>query len=214
MTSPYPNFGWWQPPPCPYPTKPNTWRPNFPVGLGLTPQIAQAHSAHSGYDALQPSDLQAAFANMQLNHGDTWHMDTGASSHITYDPGKIHTSTSFGVRNILVGNGQCVPIHWSGIGFHSLLNRTFILPIILYNPIIVKNLLSVRKFVRDNALLIEFDPFGFYLKDLITGRILSRHNSTGELYPFTPHAPQLPLVFWHQFPQIGMTVLAILVLKF
>ncbi|XP_022024816.1 uncharacterized mitochondrial protein AtMg00810-like [Helianthus annuus] len=49
---------------------------------------------------------------------------------------------------------------------------------------------SVRHFTRDNNVSIEFEPFGFTVKDLKTGRHLSRHNSTGDVYPITP--PQLP----------------------
>jgi len=56
---------------------------------------------------------------------------------------------------------------------------------ILFTPTIIKNLLSVRKFTIDNQTSVEFDPFGFSIKDLKTGTLLSRHNSTGDLYPFT-----------------------------
>ena len=31
---------------------------------------------------------------------------------------------------------------------------------------------------------VEFDPFGFSVKDLATGNIVLRSNSTGDLYPF------------------------------
>ena len=33
-------------------------------------------------------------------------------------------------------------------------------------------------------VFVGFDPFGFYLKDLATGNIVLRSNSTGDLYPF------------------------------
>ncbi|KAJ0779315.1 putative RNA-directed DNA polymerase [Helianthus annuus] len=200
----YPNWAWWTPPPCPYPTQ-NTWRPNttFSPQQPATQQ-PQAHFTGSPqqyqspgltYDALSPSDLSAAFAQMQLQQQNTsWNqdiMDTGAGSHVTRDQGKIILPDSSTVRSsILVGNGNCVPIQGSGTGFHTLPNRTYILPNVLYSPHIIRNLIFVRRFTRDNNVSIEFDPFGFSLKDLITKRTLSRHNSTGDLYPFTP--PQLP----------------------
>jgi hypothetical protein len=49
---------------------------------------------------------------------------------------------------------------------------------------LLKIIISVRKFTRDNYVSIEFDPFGFSVKDLATKTILLRSNSDGELYPF------------------------------
>lgn len=119
----------------------------------------------------------------------SWYMDSGASSHITANPGMIHSPLSFSPSNtIFVGNGQCLPIHGSGNSFHKLPNKTYILKDIHYSPNIIKNLLSVRKFTRDNLVSMEFDPFGFSLKDLKTGKTLFRHNSFGDLYKFS--APQ------------------------
>ncbi|KAL9999878.1 putative RNA-directed DNA polymerase [Helianthus debilis subsp. tardiflorus] len=96
------------------------------------------------------------------------------------------------------------------------------LPNMLYSPHIIKNLLSVRRFTRDNNVSVEFDPFGFSLKDLTTGRLLSRHNSTGDLYPVTPPAlpPQACFLAsttlpWHdRLGHPGSQVLDILTRKF
>nr|GEX76182.1 hypothetical protein [Tanacetum cinerariifolium] len=48
-------------------------------------------------------------------------------------------------------------------------------------------------FVRDNSCTVEFDPFGFSMKDFITRRVLLLYDSTGDLYPVMkpsniPHA--------------------------
>jgi hypothetical protein len=42
----------------------------------------------------------------------------------------------------------------------------------------------VRKFTRDNWCSVEFDPFGFYVKDLITKAPLLKFNSSDDLYRF------------------------------
>ena len=55
---------------------------------------------------------------------------------------------------------------------------------VLYAPVVIKNLISVRKFTRDNMVSIEFDPFGFSVKELATGNIVLRSNSTIDLYSF------------------------------
>ncbi|KAJ0592479.1 hypothetical protein HanHA300_Chr03g0085581 [Helianthus annuus] len=206
----FPTWAWWTPPPCPYPTQPQ-WSANkqtdpasvsqaqftgFTPAAGYSPaQFAPPGFTQPVYNPLCPTDLSAAMANMQVNSPNmAWNsdvMDTGAESHVTKDQGKIVIPDSIPVcRNILVGNGMFLPIQRSGTGFHPLPNRTYILPHILYSPQIIKNLISVRRFTRDNQVSIEFDPFGFSLKDLKTKKTLSRHNSTGTLYTFTP--PQLP----------------------
>ncbi|GJU51483.1 type I inositol polyphosphate 5-phosphatase 4-like protein [Tanacetum coccineum] len=65
-----------------------------------------------------------------------------------------------------------------------------------------KNLISVRQFVRENKCTVEFDEFGFSVKDFWTRQILLRCDSTGDLYPVTtPTLPQAYLVSqhtWHQ----------------
>ncbi|KAJ9545538.1 hypothetical protein OSB04_025245 [Centaurea solstitialis] len=155
-------------------------------GYGFPP------TAPTGYDALSPSDLSAAFNNMQLNFTDpSLIMDTGAEKHVTDNRGMIKLPDSSPTNTkLLVGNGHLLPIEGSGTGFLPLHNRTYILPNIFYSPHIIKNLLSVLRFTRDNSVSVEFDPFSFSVKDLQTGRLLSRHNSSGNLYPVTP--PTLP----------------------
>ncbi|MFS7920646.1 putative RNA-directed DNA polymerase [Helianthus anomalus] len=215
----YPQWAWWNTPPCPYPTQP-AFQPQTPFSqqpkgpppsaqfmqlnqpntgfgpahypTGFSPQQAHYFSTQpTGYNALSPSDLSAAMASMQMNTPDPGLMDTGASSHATDDPGMISSPDPFPVNNkLLVGNGNFLPIQGSGTGYLTLPNRTYILPKLLYCPTIIKKLISVRRFTRDNNVSIEFDPFGFSLKDLRTGRLLSHHNSTGDLYPLTP--PELP----------------------
>jgi hypothetical protein len=53
------------------------------------------------------------------------------------------------------------------------------------------NLLSIRKFTRDNFCSIEFDAFGFSVKDLKTRRVILRCNSEGDLYTFPGSIPTL-----------------------
>ncbi|GJR72386.1 ribonuclease H-like domain-containing protein [Tanacetum coccineum] len=77
---------------------------------------------------------------------------------------------------------------------------------ILVTPHIIKNLISVRKFTRDNDVSVEFDAYGFSVKDYQTQKILLRCDSTGDLYPVTQQHPlQTPVVLlsfssttWHK----------------
>ncbi|GJY16284.1 ribonuclease H-like domain-containing protein [Tanacetum coccineum] len=73
-------------------------------------------------------------------------------------------------------------------------------------PRLFKTRLVVRRtwtqFVRDNNCTIEFDAFGFSVKDFTTRRVLLRCDSIGDLYPVTapspiPHAFLKPPVLCH-----------------
>ncbi|GKC90102.1 ribonuclease H-like domain-containing protein [Tanacetum coccineum] len=110
---------------------------------------------------------------------------------------------SFMYPSVSVGDGHSIPVTNAG---HSIL-PTSVRPLHLNNvliiPNIVKNLISVRQFVRDNNYTVEFDAFGFYVKDFMTRRVLLRCDSTGDLYPVTasspiPHAFLVTQHTWHQ----------------
>jgi hypothetical protein len=62
----------------------------------------------------------------------------------------------------------------------------------LCSPAIIKNLISVRHFVIDNWCSIEFDPFGFTVKDLHTRTVIAKYNSSGPLYALHHALPAPP----------------------
>jgi hypothetical protein len=69
-------------------------------------------------------------------------------------------------------------------------------------------LLSIRQFTRDNYCSVEFDAFGFCVKDMKTRRVIFRCNSDGDLYTFpgssTRRVPPTAMLatiagdLWHQ----------------
>jgi hypothetical protein len=66
----------------------------------------------------------------------------------------------------MVGNGSRLPI--AATGTVSFTSRPFHLHNVLVAPQLVKNLISTRQFSRHNFCSVEFDPYGFSLKDLAT----------------------------------------------
>jgi len=66
---------------------------------------------------------------------------------------------------ITVGNGSNIPISYRGTSTLSATNTTFHLNNVLVAPALVRNLLFVRQFTRDNSCSIEFDALGFSVKD-------------------------------------------------
>ncbi|KAI3764159.1 hypothetical protein L2E82_14162 [Cichorium intybus] len=183
----YPNFTPWAYPPCPYPTQPRgPSRPPSPASgiLGNRPQQAYATSETSSY---APTDLEQAFHTMTMHPPDNnWYADTAATSHMTPNSGNFTSYVNNGhIRNVIVGNGSTIPIRGMG-------NQTLPYPLpplhlknVLHTPNVIKNLLSIRRFTTDNNLSVEFDPFGFDVKDFPTRTPFLRCNSTGDLYPFT-----------------------------
>nr|GEW15104.1 ribonuclease H-like domain-containing protein [Tanacetum cinerariifolium] len=128
----------------------------------------------------------------------------GASSHLNNSVNSL--SENFNTcmyPSISVGDGRSIPVTNTG---HSILPtpyKSLHLNNVLITPHIVKNLIYVRQFVRDNNYTIEFDAFGFSIKDFMTRRVLLRCDSTGDLYPVTvpslfPHVFLVSQHTWHQ----------------
>ncbi|GKA15204.1 hybrid signal transduction histidine kinase M [Tanacetum coccineum] len=138
--------------------------------------------------ALHPSQatsLPSAFSTMML-HDPTWNMDTGATSHLNSNAHNL--STLFISRlypSIYVGDGNSIPVTNTGHNIIPSLHRPLHLHNVLVTPNIIKNLISVRQFTRDNNCTIEFDAFGFSVNDFLTRHILFRCDSSGDLYPVT-----------------------------
>ncbi|GJT38950.1 ribonuclease H-like domain-containing protein [Tanacetum coccineum] len=179
--------------------------------------VQQQHNLHSlpsnsqgilgAAPALHPShatSLPSAFSTMML-HDPTWNMDTGATSHLNSNAHNL--STLFNSRlypSIHVGDGNSIPVTNTGHIIIPSLHRPLHLHNVLVTPNIIKNLISVRQFTRDNNCTIEFDAFGFSVKDFLTRHILLRCDSSGDLYPVTKPST-VPAAFvstssstWHQ----------------
>ncbi|XP_076908128.1 uncharacterized protein LOC143564868 [Bidens hawaiensis] len=168
-------------PPCPYPSTP---QPNSSPGI-LGPRPAQAHLATY---SPTPTDIAQALYTLSMSQPSNpiGYMDTGATGHME-QPG-INSRSNFNTctnKQIIVGNGTTIPVVGQG-------NKTLPPPFpplklnnILYAPNLIKNLISVRRLTTDNLLSIEFDPFGFLVKDLKTKEPILRCNSSEDLYPLT-----------------------------
>ncbi|GKA14952.1 ribonuclease H-like domain-containing protein [Tanacetum coccineum] len=116
-------------------------------------------------------------------------MDTGASSHLADNIGILTSfSNSSMYLSVFVGNGHSTPVTHTGHSFLHTSSKPLHLNHILVTPNIIKNLISVHQFTRDNDVSVGFDAYGFSIKDYQTGQLLLRCDSTGDLYPVT-HQP-------------------------
>ena len=94
-----------------------------------------------------------------------WYMDSGATAHLSNTTGNLKSvfKNSIG-KTVTVTNGGKIPITKSGSLTFLTKSRPLSLNNVLVTPSIIKNLVSVRRFTKDNSCSIEFDPFGFSVK--------------------------------------------------
>jgi hypothetical protein len=99
-------------------------------------------------------------------------------------PGILSSRSTHTVpRHIVVGNGNQLTSTCTGNSIIPTSSSPLQLHNILIAPQLVKNLISVRALTRDNSVSVEFDPWGFTIKDLRTKMAILRCDSSGELYP-------------------------------
>ena len=116
-------------------------------------------------------------------------MDTAATSHMTHSQGTLINYFPFKHHHnnhIIVGDGNLILVHGHGDLPISSSNPSLTLKNVVHAPTRIKNLIYIRMFTHNNNVSVEFDPFGFSVKELGTGTILLQSNSHGDLYPFTP----------------------------
>nr|GEV55753.1 ribonuclease H-like domain-containing protein [Tanacetum cinerariifolium] len=142
----------------------------------MTQQV-QSSSTGSTVSSGQATVMPYAFTTGTLHDSafGAWNFDTCTSSHLNNSVNSLseNFNTSLHLNNILI------------------------------TPHMVKNFIFVRQFVRDNNCTIEFDAFGFSVKNFLTSRVLLRCDSTADLYPITapspiPHAFFVSQHTWHQ----------------
>ena len=180
--------------------------------LGSAPQRPPQTQALIADAQFQPTtDFAQAFNTMTIADpgAANWYMDSGATAHLASSSGTLKSilKNCTGI-SVKVGNGSHIPITSSGSTSLASYSRPLSLNNVLVAPNIIKNFISVRRFTNDNWCSVEFDPFGFSIKDLSTKKILLRSDSSGELYSVPSHinkpttTPQALVVaapsLWHK----------------
>ncbi|KAJ9564021.1 hypothetical protein OSB04_009181 [Centaurea solstitialis] len=150
----------------------------------------------SQFSQPQYTDLSSVFQAMsvQAPQDNNFYMDSGASRHMTFNQGTMHYLTPCNSNFIQVGNGDMVPARYIGHCTLPYSSYPLYLNNVLVSDKLIKNLISVRRFTIDNSVSVEFDPFGFTVKDLKTGSFLQRCDSDHhDLYPVLPPTPRSAL---------------------
>jgi hypothetical protein len=120
------------------------------------------------------------------------------NQHDTPDLANLTNSTPYlGNDYLHVGDDKSLDISYIG---HTMLNSLkfiFTLSNVLHVPHITKPLLSVQKFYRDNHVYFEFLAYMFYVKDLVTKKVLFFSQSNDGLYVISESfATSVRQAFW------------------
>lgn len=102
-------------------------------------------------------------------HNHDWYADSGATTHVTSSPNHLQQSEPYsGTDQVLVGNGEFLPITHTGSTVLPSTSGMLPLKDILVCPDIAKSLVSVSKLTKDYPCSFEFDCDGVRVNDKAT----------------------------------------------
>ena len=174
-------------------TAPSKNRPNYNIGKNQGKGDCQicgrtnhtAVTCYYRYDyANEEETAQEALAAMNLsgNNDPNFYADSGATAHMTNQGGNLkYLKPYYGTDHIFVGNGQALPITYTGNALFNTSHGKLALKNVLVVPKIKKNLLSVSKLIDDNACSFEFNSSGFVIKDS-KQQIVAKGHRQGNLF--------------------------------
>ena len=145
-----------------------------------------------------------------------WLLDSGASHHIMTDLQNLaHHLPYTGTDDVMIGDGKSLRITHLGSSEFQSSTHSFKLTNILCVPDNKRNLLSIYQFCIDNNVSVEFLPWCFLVKDLLTGEIRAKGTTKKGVYEWscvvTPHAfssLRLAPINWHS--RLGHPALSVL----
>lgn len=83
--------------------------------------------------------------------GDSWVLDTGASTHMHSSEGILHSCSPVADSSIIVGNDAHIPVTTRGSSKLDTNYGKLVINDILIAPSLVQNLLFVHQFTYDNG---------------------------------------------------------------
>jgi hypothetical protein len=125
----------------------------------------------------------------------SWYVDIGATDHLTSELARLHSQEPYhGIDRVHTADWSGMRI--SHIGQASLptyTSRNLHLCNVLCVPSVTRNLLSIKKFTRDNNVSVEFHLFDVFVKGRATKEVLLRGHCHHGLYALD--APTVSQVF-------------------
>jgi hypothetical protein len=114
----------------------------------------------------------------QGNSGMDWIFDSGASSHMSSSSNMLSNFSFTPFSSIILGNGSSIPIYCTGQTSIPTPTKSLLLHDVLIAPALIKNLISVRQFTRDNLepqlFLTTWHTTPFFLPIYLSSKRKSR----------------------------------------
>jgi hypothetical protein len=173
---------------------------------GLLGPRPQANTAFAPLQVSQPSQawdqarLIASLNQLSFQNPRPWAMDSSVSTHMMTNDGILLSRQLPSHSSITVDNGASLHVTHRGSSTLHTDFSAFHLKNLLVVPSLTHNLLFVRQFTRDNHCSIEFDSFGFSVKDISLSWMANQ--SSGQ----TGHDPsrsQYCSLSWMANPSVG-----------
>lgn len=118
----------------------------------------------------QPTGFTSLFKQMSLwrpPQDPHYYMDSGASSHLSFNKGNIFSLTPCNSKSIMVGNVDVLPVNFIGNTFLLFPQNRFYLKNVLVSNKLVKNIIFIRQLTKDNLVSVEFHPSSFSTKNIL-----------------------------------------------
>ncbi|XP_028105129.1 uncharacterized protein LOC114304175 [Camellia sinensis] len=114
-----------------------------------------------------------------------WYVDSATTSYLTNDLSNVHLYQPYqGQDQVMIGDGNTLPILNSGTSVLSSLSFQFRLNKLLHVPQISPNLLYVHQLTTDNKCSITFNNESLVIQDKLTNKVLCRGHHQNDLYHF------------------------------
>ncbi|KAK4481427.1 hypothetical protein RD792_012318 [Penstemon davidsonii] len=139
------------------------------------------HTAFDCWHRFNQAYQREALAAIKLDEiqDPSWFPDTGATSHMTSNVGKLTSLTPYhGTDKVYVGNGALLDISHIGTASIPLGNKSLKLKNVLVVPEIKKDLLSISQLTSEYPYTVEFSSSGFVIKDRNTRTVIASGNRT------------------------------------
>ena len=143
-------------------------KPRKNIGTNVV-NFTEAKQGQPTANVVHPGIIGKTSAVSVISKNSSWIIDTGASDHMTKDPGNLNSSKPCSRSIIYTANDSTSPITGEG---SVILNDSLTLDTVLIVPSLAYNLLSVSQITATLKCTVTFWPQFCVFQDILTRKIL------------------------------------------
>lgn len=137
--------------------------------------------------SVTPDNIPQSFVafKMEETPPSLWHLDIGATYHMTGNQGKLYSLNSYlGLDGVMVGDGKILPITQVGQAVIRNSRNPITLKNVLVSLELKNDLVSISKLTTDYPLSFKFNGNGFVITNRTTQQIVAKGLNQKGLYIF------------------------------